>query len=55
MKRTTQHATAAQPEEEPIGIVISRGPSVEQAPTFAAYIWSADPEPVAAIATAQAA
>jgi hypothetical protein len=55
MKRTTQYATAAQVEEEPIGIIISRGPSVEQAPTFAAYIWSAEPEPATPVATAQAA
>lgn len=31
-------------EEEPIGIVISRGPRVEHTPTFFAYVWSADPE-----------
>ncbi len=31
-------------EQEPIGIVISRGPSKEQAPTFFAYVWGPDPE-----------
>lgn len=31
-------------DQEPIGIVISRGPSQEQAPTFFAYVWGPDPE-----------
>ena len=43
------------PDEEPIGIVISRGSRGEVAPRFAAYVWaqvadinSAQPEPRAA-------
>jgi hypothetical protein len=35
------------PEEEPIGIVISRGSRKEAAPRFAAYVWSQLPEPAA--------
>jgi hypothetical protein len=31
-------------EQEPIGIVISRGPHPDQAPTFYAYVWADDPE-----------
>ena len=31
-------------EQEPMGIVISRGSRLEQAPTFSAYIWAPDPE-----------
>ena len=31
-------------EQEPIGIVISRGPRNEKAPTFFAYMWAPDPE-----------
>jgi hypothetical protein len=31
-------------EQEPIGIVISRGPRQEQVPTFVAYVWGPDPE-----------
>ena len=34
----------AQAEQEPIGIVISRGPRSDQAPTFFAYMWAPDPE-----------
>ena len=34
----------AAPEQEPMGIVISRGPHLEHAPTFSAYIWAPDPE-----------
>jgi hypothetical protein len=33
-------------EQEPLGIIISRGDSVEQRPVFSAYIWAAAPEPV---------
>jgi len=29
---------------EPVGIVISRGPRNEKAPTFSAYMWAPDPE-----------
>ena len=31
-------------EQEPMGIVISRGPRNEKAPTFYAYMWAPDPE-----------
>ncbi len=31
-------------DQEPIGIVISRGPSQEHVPTFFAYVWGPDPE-----------
>ena len=31
-------------EQEPLGIIISRGPSQEQVPTFFAYVWGPDPE-----------
>lgn len=31
-------------EEEPIGIVISRGPRNDPPPTFLAYMWAPDPE-----------
>lgn len=31
-------------DQEPIGIVISRGPHPEHAPTFFAYVWADDPE-----------
>jgi hypothetical protein len=33
-----------QAEQEPIGIVISRGPRQEHVPTFFAYVWGPDPE-----------
>jgi hypothetical protein len=33
-----------QAEQEPMGIVISRGPRNEQPPTFYAYMWAPDPE-----------
>ena len=35
-------------EEEPMGIVISRGSRSEEAPRFAAYVWSQVTEPVPA-------
>jgi len=31
-------------EQEPMGIVISRGSRLEHPPTFSAYIWAPDPE-----------
>jgi hypothetical protein len=31
-------------DQEPMGIVISRGPRNEKAPTFSAYMWAPDPE-----------
>jgi hypothetical protein len=31
-------------EQEPMGIVISRGPRNEKPPTFSAYMWAPDPE-----------
>ena len=33
-------------EDEPVGIVISRGDRTEQRPVFSAYIWGPAPEPV---------
>lgn len=30
--------------QEPVGIVISRGSRREQAPTFLAYVWGSAPE-----------
>lgn len=32
--------------DEPIGIIISRGDRAEARPVFAAYIWGPAPEPV---------
>jgi hypothetical protein len=32
-------------EQEPMGIVISRGPRADQAPMFFSYVWADDPEP----------
>jgi hypothetical protein len=32
------------PEQEPMGIVISRGPHLEYTPRFSAYVWAPDPE-----------
>jgi hypothetical protein len=40
------------PSAEPIGIVISRGSSVEPAPMFWAYVWGPAPEADAAPAEA---
>ena len=31
-------------EEEPMGIVISRGSRAEASPRFRAYVWSEEPE-----------
>ena len=31
-------------EQEPMGIVISRGAQAEYAPRFSAYMWAPDPE-----------
>ncbi len=36
--------TSIQHDQEPIGIVISRGPQREQVPMFFAYVWAPDPE-----------
>ena len=33
-------------QDEPIGIIISRGDRTEQRPVFSAYIWGPAPEPV---------
>ena len=33
-----------EPDEEPMGIVISRGSRAELAPRFWAYVWSQGPE-----------
>lgn len=35
-----------QDEQEPIGIVISRGSRAEATPRFWAYVWGPAPEPV---------
>ena len=35
-----------QPEQEPVGIVISRGSRDERAPRFAAYVWGPAPTEV---------
>jgi len=32
-------------DEEPIGIIISRGRSEQPSPRFSAYVWGADEEP----------
>jgi hypothetical protein len=40
MKGTTE----TELEHEPMGIVISRGPREEEAPTVFAYIWGPAPE-----------
>ena len=32
-------------EQEPVGIVISRGSRAEPAPHFSAYVWGPAPEP----------
>jgi hypothetical protein len=42
-------------EDEPMGIVISRGPRAETAPRFAAYVWSQVGEGVPAIPEPRAA
>ena len=42
-------------EQEPIGIVISRGPNPDHAPTFFAYVWADDPEPSDVVEAPQAA
>lgn len=41
MKATTK----VSPEQEPIGIVISRGNRDEATPVFWAYVWGPAPEP----------
>jgi hypothetical protein len=33
-------------DDEPIGIVISRGTRAEPVPMFSAYVWGTAPEPV---------
>lgn len=38
-------AAKALPEEEPIGIIISRGNRDEATPVFSAYVWAPAPEP----------
>lgn len=42
-------------EEEPMGIVISRGSRVESAPRFAAYVWSQVAEALPAVPEPRAA
>lgn len=34
----------AEPQEEPVGIVISCGSRVEETPRFVAYVWGPVPE-----------
>ena len=43
------------PEQEPIGIVISRGSRPDHTPTFFAYVWADDPETPEIIEATQAA
>lgn len=38
-------------EQEPVGIVISSGSRIEEAPRFTAYVWGPVPEPDATTAT----
>jgi hypothetical protein len=49
-----EHTRQEQQEQEPLGIVISRGPRGEQPPRFSAYVWSDAPELPAEPATAPA-
>jgi hypothetical protein len=42
-------------EQEPVGIVISRGPRTDPAPTFYAYMWAPDPEGTEEVAEPQVA
>lgn len=34
-------------QEEPLGLIISRGDRAEQRPVVSAYIWGPAPEPIA--------
>lgn len=43
------------PEQEPMGIVISRGSHFDHTPTFFAYVWADDPETPEIVDAAQAA
>lgn len=43
---TMNNAIKQQVEQEPMGIVISRGSRAESAPRFFAYVWGPAPEPV---------
>ena len=45
-ERTMKKIRVSNEQEEPIGIVISRGDRTEQRPIFSAYIWGPAPEPV---------
>jgi len=38
------NAEATTISEEPIGIVISRGPRADEAPMFYSYVWADEPE-----------
>ncbi len=38
-------ASKIRPEQEPVGIVISRGTREEATPVFSAYVWGPAPEP----------
>jgi hypothetical protein len=50
---TERRQTAA--EEEPIGIVISRGSRAEEAPRVSAYVWGLSQEPEVRMIGAKAA
>ena len=39
-----EHIRQETPEQEPLGIVISRGSRAEEPPRFSAYVWSDAPE-----------
>ncbi len=39
-----EHIRQETPEQEPLGIVISRGPRGEEPPRFSAYVWCDVPE-----------
>ena len=44
-----------QAEQEPLGIIISRGAKGESAPTFRAYVWGPVPETPADLAESKVA
>jgi hypothetical protein len=50
-----EHIGQQTQEQEPLGIVISRGPRGEEPPRFSAYVWSDTPEVRAEPAPARAA
>jgi hypothetical protein len=44
-KRSAPKRTRSSSEQEPIGIVISRGRITEATPLFSAYVWGVSEEP----------